>query len=86
MSNGIEHQLEPESEVQGNAYEQSHKADLALPHTLLDAAQNLKQSQAAQDLFGSEFVTHFSSSREWEERECRRHISDWELDRYFEII
>ena len=32
------------------------------------------------------FVEHFAASREWEEREYRRHVSDWELDRYFEII
>jgi glutamine synthetase len=37
-------------------------------------------------LFGDEFVEHFAASREWEEREYRRHVSDWELDRYFEII
>ena len=25
-------------------------------------------------------------SREWEEREFRKHITDWEMERYFEII
>ena len=35
---------------------------------------------------GDAFVEHFAASREWEEREYRRHVSDWELDRYFEII
>jgi len=37
-------------------------------------------------LFGDEFVEHYANSREWEEREFRKHISDWELARYFEII
>ena len=37
-------------------------------------------------VFGAAFVEHFAASREWEEREYRRHISDWELARYFEII
>ena len=83
---GIEHQLEPEPEIKGNSYEQSHKKELALPRTLWDAAQQLKQSKAAHALFGSEFVEHFAATREWEEREFRRHITDWELDRYFEII
>ena len=54
--------------------------------TLWDAAQRLKGSQAARELFGDAFVEHFAASREWEEREYRRHVSDWELDRYFEII
>lgn len=83
---GIEHELEPEPEITGNSYAQSHKEELALPRTLWDAAQRLKQSKAAHALFGSEFVEHFSASREWEEREFRRHITDWELERYFEII
>ena len=28
----------------------------------------------------------YAATREWEEREFRKHISDWELARYFEII
>lgn len=83
---GIEHELEPEAEIKGNSYEQVHNKDLALPRTLWEAAQNLKQSKAALALFGHEFVDHFAASREWEEREFRKHITDWELDRYFEII
>jgi glutamine synthetase len=38
------------------------------------------------DLFGDEFVDHFACTREWEEREFRKHISDWELAPYFEAI
>ena len=29
---------------------------------------------------------HYAASREWEEREFRRAVTDWELARYFEII
>lgn len=83
---GIEHELEPEQEIKGNAYAQAHHEELALPHTLWDAAQRLKNSTAARTLFGDEFIDHFVASREWEEREFRQHITDWELDRYFEII
>ncbi len=83
---GIEHELKAAPEIKGNAYQQPHPQELALPRTLWDAAKNLRASTAAHALFGSEFVEHFASSREWEEREFRRHITDWELDRYFEII
>lgn len=83
---GIEHELEPEPQVKGNSYEQHHNEELALPRTLWESAQRLKGSKAARSLFGNEFVEHFAASREWEEREFRRHITDWELDRYFEII
>jgi glutamine synthetase len=83
---GIEKQWESEQQIQGNAYDQKHPEHLALPTTLWEAAQSLKQSDAARELFGDAFVDHFAASREWEEREFRKHISDWELERYFEII
>ena len=83
---GIQQQWEPEAQVKGNAYEQSHPEHLKLSTTLWDAAQRFKASAAARDLFGDEFVDHYTASREWEEREYRKHISDWEMDRYFEII
>ncbi|WP_057832036.1 glutamine synthetase family protein [Colwellia sp. TT2012] len=83
---GIEEQLEPLPQIKGNAYQQSHPAELALPNTLFAAATRFKQSKAAIAMFGHDFVEHFSASREWEEREYRKHVSDWELSRYFEII
>ena len=83
---GIENKLEPFPKVVGNAYDQTHDSSLALPSTLWESAQRLKKSTAARNYFGNEFVEHFSASREWEEREFRKHITDWELDRYFEII
>ena len=72
--------------VKGSAYDQTFPASLQLPATLWDAAQRLKGSTAAVDYFGADFVEHFAASREWEEREFRKHISQWELERYFEII
>jgi RNA polymerase sigma factor (sigma-70 family) len=45
-----------------------------------------KQSRMAREWFGDAFVQHFAATREWEEREFRKHITDWELARYFEII
>lgn len=83
---GIEQRLLPSEAVKGNAYAQVHDENLALPKTLYEAAQELKQSSQAKALFGDEFVAHFSASREWEERVYRQHVSDWELSRYFEII
>lgn len=81
---GIEHELEPHAPVEGNAYELS--PDVTLPETLWDAAQALKGSSAALSLFGDAFVDHFAGTREWEEREFRKHVTDWELERYFETI
>ena len=83
---GVMKKWEPEPQVKGNAYEQPHSPELALPRTLWDSAQRFKASVAAREMFGSEFVEHYAASREWEEREFRKHITDWEMDRYFEII
>ena len=83
---GVMHEWEPEEQIRGNAYEQDHPESLELPRTLWDAAQRLKASKAAREMFGDAFVEHFAATREWEEREFRKHITDWEMDRYFEII
>ncbi len=83
---GIENKAEIEAMVYGNAYDQIIPKHLHLPATLWEAAQRLKSSDAARSFFGDPFVDHFAASREWEEREFRKHISQWELERYFEII
>jgi glutamine synthetase len=83
---GIEHGLEPTAMVEGNAYAQPQPPNVALPATLEAAAAALRNSAAAREYFGAEFVEHYAASREWECREFRRHITDWELSRYFEII
>jgi glutamine synthetase len=83
---GIEQQLELGPMVEGNAYTQRFDEALRFPSTLWEAAQRLKASGAARAMFGDAFVEHFAATREWEEREFRRHVTDWELARYFEII
>lgn len=83
---GIENRIEPTAPIVGNAYEQQPPPELALPTTLWEAAQRLKASPVARELLGDEFVDHFAATREWEEREFRKAITDWELRRYFEIV
>ena len=83
---GIENRIEPGEPIQGNAYEVKMPRGRALPRTLWEAAQRLKGSKAAKSLFGDAFVEHYAATREWEEREFRKAITDWEMERYFEII
>ncbi len=83
---GIENRIEPDKPVVGNAYDMTFPKRLALPKTLFEAAQALRRSKAGRELFGDAFVDHYAATREWEEREFRRAITDWEMDRYFEII
>ncbi len=83
---GIEHQVEPPPPVGGNAYEDPGPGALPLPGTLGEAAAALRASEAAAQLLGDVFVDHFASTREWEDRQARRAVTDWDLARYFEII
>ncbi|MFT3679329.1 MAG: glutamine synthetase family protein [Ferruginibacter sp.] len=57
-----------------------------LPKNLWEATQNMKKSAVAKELFGQEFVNHFTSTREWEWRQFMKVVTDWELRRYLEII
>lgn len=83
---GVEHKIEPDAAVVGNAYTMKHPAKRALPRTLGEAAARLAKSRPAKALFGEPFVAHWAASRDWEQREFNKAITDWELDRYFEII
>lgn len=59
---------------------------LALPLTLEAALQRLRESKAARQVLGEEFVDHFVRTRDWECREYRKAVSNWELRRYFEAV
>jgi glutamine synthetase len=81
---GIQHKLELQSATVGNGYtDLSHGK---LPGDLWDATQNMKNSPVATELFGAEFVAHFTATREWEWRQFAKNVTDWEFRRYFEII
>jgi len=61
---GIEHEIEPTKPVKGNAYDMKFPARLKLPATLWEAAQHLRKSKPARELFGGDFVDHFAATRE----------------------
>lgn len=81
---GIEEGLDPGEPVVGNAV--AGAGGVALPGTLEEAARNLRGSKVAREIFGDGFVDHYAATREWEVRENRKWVSDWDLARYFEII
>ena len=76
-------ELELPEPVTANAYEANARP---LPCSLEEATALLKQSYIAKELLGQEFVDHFVRTREWEVRQYQRAVTDWELQRYFEII
>jgi glutamine synthetase len=68
----------------GNGYQDKKNGVLA--SNLYDAAIAMQNSPIAKELFGEGFVEHFTQTRLWEHRQYAKHVSDWELKRYFEII
>ena len=85
---GIEQKLKLSEPVKGNAYEVQDNLphELQLPTSLKDSVANLKNCNEAYDVFGKEFVEHFVKTREWEVSQYEKAITDWQLERYFEII
>ena len=85
---GIEQRIEPPDAVTGNAYdvEGGLPGEWRFAPTLRDAANRFAGSRMARELFGEVFVDHFAATRLWESREHERHVDDWQLARYFEII
>lgn len=70
----------------GNAYLADLPEEVRLPPTLSTAAARLRTSEAARVWFGDRFVDHFATTRDWEEGRFRAAVTNWELERYFEVI
>ena len=80
---GIESALELPPPAAGDA---SADGSRLLPTTLSDAVKLTRESDIAPQLLGEPFVDHYLRSREWEVREHRKAVSQWELERYFEAV
>jgi glutamine synthetase len=70
--------------ITGNGY-RDDKAPI-LPSNLGEAAERLSESKIARSLFGDAFVDHFVATRRWEWRQYQAAVTNWEHERYFEII
>jgi glutamine synthetase len=89
IKNNLELKLPPTT---GNGYRDAKYG--VLPRNLEEATNKMKESAIAKELFGENFVEHFTLTREWEWRQYVKDVSepddkkitDWELKRYFEII
>lgn len=82
---GIRNKLElNQPATTGNGYLDTKHG--ALPRSLNEANERMKESPVAKELFGERFVEHFTLTREWEWRQYSKSVTDWELKRYFEII
>ena len=82
---GIEKKLELKAEAYtGNAYQA--KDAPTLPRNLWEATEKMAKSELAKELFGAAFIEHFANTRFWEWRQFQEAVTNWEVERYFEII
>lgn len=79
---GIAKKMKLPPETKGNAYE---SAGGSLPRNLGEATTRLDQSETARALLGKTFVDHYVLTRDWEVRQAEKAVTDWELQRYFEL-
>lgn len=83
---GIERKLSLPAPCKQNAYTDPAAMSRPLPRTLELATAILKGSSRMRRLLGEQFVDHYVATREWEVRQYQKAVTDWELERYFEII
>lgn len=83
---GIENRVDPGSPVIGNGYIEETCLERRLPQTLDEAADRFEASEVARELFGDKFVSHFSQMRRFEAEQSRSAVTDWQLQRYFEVV
>lgn len=70
--------------IKGSAYEQDSAT--RLPEQLDKAAERFYNNDIISDLFGKAFVEHYYNTRMKEWKKYHSYVSDWEVDRYREIL
>jgi glutamine synthetase len=80
---GIDHGLEPEPMIEGNAYV---SAKPKVPATLTEAAALFGSSEAALKAFGEDVVAHYVRAAEVEIEAFQKAVTDWERFRGFERL
>jgi glutamine synthetase len=81
---GLEHQLELEPALAGNAYDDAQAA--RVPTTLREALALWQSSTVAREAFGDEVVAHYANAARIELEAYDAAVTDWELFRGFERL
>lgn len=81
---GVSKSLKLTKPTTGNAYT-SVPLEKRLPANLREATGIMRNSSLANRLLGKEFVDYYCRTRGHEYRQYERTVSDWEINRYFEL-
>jgi len=79
---GIEQKLELEPAFVGDAYEGTDIREI--PKTLRAATEALNSSEMLRKAMGDDVIEHYLHAARWEQAECDRCVSDWDVARGFE--
>ncbi|GAB7232172.1 type I glutamate--ammonia ligase [Facklamia sp. HMSC062C11] len=85
---GIEHKIDPPKAIDRNIYAMSHEERLAngivdLPGSLREAIKELRQEPVMLDALGPHIAQNFITAKSMEFESYQKHVSQWELDKYF---
>lgn len=85
---GIENKIEPPRPVDRNIYAMSHEERLEegiedLPGSLREALQELKSAPVMLEALGEHIAQNFITSKTMEYNSYQKHVSEWEMDKYF---
>ena len=83
---GIENQLQPPAPITGDAAAADGSAAPAVPTSLSEAVNRFDESAFARKLFGDKFVDHVCAMRRWDIATAAAAVTDWETNRYIEVI
>lgn len=83
---GIRNRIEPPPGSGENFYAATPDPLSAFPTDLGRAADRLEASEAARSIFGDTFVDSHVAGRRVEDAQYRRHVSEWEIRRYLEVV
>lgn len=81
---GVDRAIAPPPPVVGDAT--AIEGAESIPRSLDEATKVLAASETAREILGEAFVDHYVRTRDWEVRQYRTAVTDWELARYFEAV
>jgi glutamine synthetase len=83
---GVERGLSAPPPAHSNAYDLPEDAAPRLPRTLAEATERLARSALAREWFGDAFVDDYVTMRRWEVERYNAAVTEWERERYLEMI
>ncbi len=83
---GVEHELEPAAAIESDAYVLGPAEAPRLPRSLGEALDLLEQSEPARELLGDEFVDYYVVYKRAELDAANAAVTDWEVQRYLEML